>query len=120
MRQGHVAKISIKNANFMVIYIRKYCGIAVDLFSERATHRVIYSTVTFLAATRVTSQVSQVVLLFQTCGMGTHACLKGLAAIRELIGDIETTTTLFSTTSALHLPAAEQGESFGQYRWVCP
>ena len=60
------------------------------------------------------------VLLFQTCGVGTHTCVKALATIRKLVGDIETTTTLLSTTSALHLPAAEQGEGFGQYRWVHP
>ena len=92
------------------------------IYMQKKTSRFIIGTSYTSSVdcySRVTLQVSQVVLLFQTCGMGTHACLKGLAAIRELIGDIETTTTLFSTTSALHLPAAEQGESFGQYRWVC-
>ena len=74
----------------------------------------------FNCCPRVTSQVSQVVLLFQTCGVGTHTCLKALATIRKLVGDIETTTTLLSSTPALQLPAAEQGEGFGQYRWVHP
>ena len=44
MRQGHKKRLWLSTG-------KKYCS--VDLFSEQVTHRVIYNTVTFLAATHM-------------------------------------------------------------------
>ena len=54
------------------------------------------------------------------CGSGTLACLKAVASIRELVGDIDVTTSLLSTAGLLNLGRLEPGEAgtdkFSQHR----
>ena len=55
--------------------------------------------------------------MIQSWGCGTLTCLRAVAAIRELVGDIDVTAAQLSTAGVLQLGEGKEEEGgFGQHR----